>query len=75
MDSGILSGIDFPESDEFDIVRNLVITRKSTGPAAVNSKVYKYFTKLKFLLPVRSGRSYQRKAVSQSVVGFNYRLS
>lgn len=42
---GILSGIDFPESDEFDIVRNLVITRKSTGPAAVNSKVYKYFTK------------------------------
>ena len=42
---GILSGIDFPESDEFDIVRNLVITRKSTGPAAVNSKGYKYFTK------------------------------
>ena len=43
--TGILSGIEFPEADEFDITRNLVITRQSTGPAAVNSKVYKYFTK------------------------------
>ena len=43
--NGILSGIEFPEMDEFDIIRNLVITRKSTGPAAVNSKMYKYFTK------------------------------
>ena len=32
-------------------------------------------TILKFLLPIRNGRSYQRKAVSKSVVGFNYRLS
>lgn len=32
-------------------------------------------TILKFLLPIKTGRSYQRKAVSKSVVGFNYRLS
>ncbi len=43
--TGILSGIDLPATDEFDIVRNLVITRKSTGPAAINRKVYKHFTK------------------------------
>lgn len=43
--NGILSGISFPEEDEFDIIQNLVITRKSSGPAAVNPKTYKYFTK------------------------------
>lgn len=42
---GMLFGIETPDAEEFDIVRNLVITRKSTGPAAVNRKVYKYFTK------------------------------
>lgn len=42
--NGILSGIQFPDAQEFDIVRNLVITRKSTGPFAVNKKVYKYFS-------------------------------
>ncbi|WP_419025149.1 hypothetical protein [Emergencia sp.] len=30
---------------------------------------------LKFLLPIRAGRSCQRKAVSESVITFNYRLS
>ena len=43
--NGILSGIKFPKLDEFDITRNLVITRHSTGPFAVNPKVYKYFSK------------------------------
>lgn len=42
---GMLFGIETPDTDEFDIVRNLVITRKGTGPALVNRKVYKYFTK------------------------------
>ena len=32
-------------------------------------------TILKFLLPVRCNRSYPRKVVSPSVVGFNYRLA
>lgn len=41
----IISAIDYPNTPEFDITRNLVITRHSTGPAAVNPKVYKYFTK------------------------------
>lgn len=43
--TGILSGITLPEEDEFDITRDLVITRKSTGPAAVNRKKYKYLSK------------------------------
>lgn len=41
----IISAIDYPNTPEFDITRNLVITRHSTGPAVVNPKVYKYFTK------------------------------
>lgn len=40
--NGILSGIDFPDEDEFDITRRIVLTRHSTGPAAVNKKVYKH---------------------------------
>lgn len=43
--NGIISGIDYPEADEFDITRNIVITRKSTGPFAVNPQKYKYFAK------------------------------
>ncbi|WP_419025150.1 transposase [Emergencia sp.] len=43
--AGILSGIALPEEGEFDITRDLVITSKSTGPAAVNRKKYKYLSK------------------------------
>ena len=43
--NGILSGIRLAAEEEFDIVRTLVMTRKSTGPSAVNSQKYKYFTK------------------------------
>lgn len=43
--TGILSGIDLPDTNTFDITKNIVITRHSTGPAAINRKKYKYFTK------------------------------
>lgn len=41
----MLSGIELPELDEFDITKQIVITRHSTGPAAINRKKYKYFSK------------------------------
>lgn len=43
--NGILSGLDLPETETFDITKQIVITRHSTGPAAVNPKKYKYFSK------------------------------
>lgn len=43
--TGILSGIALPEEGEFDITRDLVITRRSTGLAAVNRKKYKHLSK------------------------------
>lgn len=43
--NGILSGIDFPDTEEFDITRKIVLTRHSTGPALINRKVYKFKAK------------------------------
>lgn len=43
--TGMLSGMDLPESDTFDMTKQVVITRQSTGPASINRKKYKYFTK------------------------------
>lgn len=43
--NGMISGMDLPESEEFDITKQIIITRHSTGPAAINPKKYKYFTK------------------------------
>lgn len=43
--SGILSGIDLPDEETFDITRNLIMTRHSSGPALVNPKTYKYFAR------------------------------
>lgn len=43
--SGILSGMDFQEDGEFDITKDVVITRWSSGPRMVNPKKYKYMTK------------------------------
>ncbi|MGL5689651.1 MAG: IS4 family transposase [Bacteroidales bacterium] len=43
--NGMLSGMDLPDTDTFDVTKRIVITRHSTGPAAVNPKKYKYFTK------------------------------
>lgn len=45
--NGILSGVDFPNTDEFDITRKIIITRRATGPAAVNRKLYKCKSKEK----------------------------
>lgn len=43
--NGILSGCTLPDSEVFDTTKELVITRHSTGPAAVNPQKYKYVTK------------------------------
>lgn len=43
--NGMLSGMDLPGAETFDVTKQVVITRQSTGPAAVNPKKYKYFTK------------------------------
>ena len=43
--NGMLSGMDLPDTDTFDITKRIVITRHSTGPAAVNPNKYKYFSK------------------------------
>ncbi len=42
--NGMLSGMELPESEEFDITKHVIITRHSTGPAAINPKKYKYFS-------------------------------
>lgn len=41
--AGILSGLELPDEDEFDIEKNIVITRHGTGPAMVNRKNTNYF--------------------------------
>ena len=43
--NGMLSGMELPESEEFDITKQIIITRHSTGPAAINPKKYKYISK------------------------------
>lgn len=43
--NGMLSGMDLPDTETFDVTKRIVITRHSTGPAAINPKKYKYFTK------------------------------
>lgn len=39
------SGFDFPSDGPFDLMRDAVITRHSTGPCIVNRIKYKYFSK------------------------------
>lgn len=41
----LVSGMELPESERFDITKQIIITRHFTGPAAINSKKYKYFSK------------------------------
>lgn len=43
--NGMLSGMDLPDTETFDVTKQVVITRHSTGPAAINPKKYKYFSK------------------------------
>ena len=43
--NGMLSGMELPDTEEFDITKQVVITRHSTGPAAINPKKYKYISK------------------------------
>ena len=43
--NGILSGLELPDAPEFDVTKRIVITRHSTGPAAIMPGVYKYFSK------------------------------
>ena len=39
--NGMLSGIELPDEDEFDVERRVILTRHSTGPALINRKTYK----------------------------------
>ena len=41
----MFSGMGLPENTEFDITKEVVITRNSTGPYHVNPKKYKYLAK------------------------------
>lgn len=41
----MFSGMGLPENTEFDITKEVVITRNSTGPYHVNPRKYKYLTK------------------------------
>ena len=43
--TGIMSGINLPDTQEFDVEKRIVITRHSTGPAAVMPQTYKYLSK------------------------------
>ncbi len=43
--ASIFSGLGLPEKEPFDITKDVVITRHSTGPYAVNKEKYKYMTK------------------------------
>ena len=43
--SGIVSGLELPDTPEFDVTKRIVITRHSTGPAAIMPDVYKYISK------------------------------
>lgn len=41
----IVSGINLPDTPEYDVTKRIVITRNSTGPAAIMPSTYKYFSK------------------------------
>ena len=43
--TGIMSGINLPDTQEFDVEKRIVITRHSTGPAAVMPQTYKYLNR------------------------------
>ena len=43
--NGILSGIELPDEDEFDLERHVILTRHGTGSAMVNPKGYKFLSK------------------------------
>lgn len=43
--SSIVSGVHLPDTAEYDVTKRIVITRHSTGPAAIMPSVYKYFSK------------------------------
>lgn len=43
--SSIVSGVRLPDTAEYDVTKRIVITRHSTGPAAIMPSVYKYFSK------------------------------
>lgn len=45
--NGMLSGMELPDSDEFDITRQVIITRHHSGVTEIFSQKYKYFTKKK----------------------------
>ena len=40
--SGILSGLDLPSTDEFDVIINRVLTRKQTNEVKSNPHIYRY---------------------------------
>ena len=46
---GMVSGLKLPKDREYDITKQVIITRKGTGPTIVNPEKYKFFsTKMRF---------------------------
>lgn len=43
--SCMVAGLKLPQSEEYDITKSVLITRKCAGPALVNRPKYKYFSK------------------------------
>lgn len=43
--ASIISGINLPDISEYDVAKRIVITRKSTGTAAIMPNTYKYLSK------------------------------
>ena len=43
--ASMFAGLNLPEEESFDITKDIVITRHSTGPYAVNREKHKYLTK------------------------------
>ncbi len=43
--SSMISGLNLPQDEAFDLTKDIVITRHSTGPYAVNKEKYKYLAK------------------------------
>lgn len=44
--SGIVLGLELPDTPEFGMTKIIVITRHSTGPAAIMPGMYKYVKKM-----------------------------
>lgn len=43
--SCMVSGLNLPKTEEYDITKRVVLTRHFSGPAAINTEKYKYLSK------------------------------